>query len=227
MPKAFIGFALFGLLVLGALMAWSLSQIGSGSQEAEGEIPLSDISLYEDIQAPNAELINEFGETVSLTSEVSGDGYTVLSFVFTHCELVCPIMNGNVYRLTQELAGQPVKFVGVSVDPVNDTPERLREYLATFDGVAPGVWTMLTGPEGVSDAIVRSMGFVLEEDQSDANIIKLPNGETMRNIVHPVRFLIFDPEGRVVGSYRGNNPEEVDQLGRDLKRVLASRGLLS
>lgn len=135
-------------------------------------------------------------------------------------------MNGNVYRLTQEFAGQPVKFVGVSVDPVNDTPERLKQYLGDFEGVEPGVWTMLTGDPGDTESVVRAMGFLIEEDQEDANIIMLPNGTTMRNITHPVRFLVFDPQGRVVGSYRGNNPEEVDTLAQDLKRVLAHKGLL-
>jgi protein SCO1/2 len=147
--------------------------------------------------------------------------------VFTHCELVCPIMNGNVYRLTQSLRGQPVRFVGVSVDPINDTPERLRAYLASFEDVPEGVWTMLTGEVGQTESIVRRMGFVLEEDMDDANIITLPDGKTMRNIVHPVRFLVLDETGTIVGSYRGNNPEEVGLLEDDLKRVLAGRGMLN
>lgn len=229
MAKFMFGVALFLAVCLAAAMVWSVSQIRAASPAegiAEG-VPLSEPARFADMTVPETLLVNERGESVELTEELRGEGYTVLSFVFTHCELVCPIMNGNVYRLTQELAGQPVRFVGVSVDPVNDTPERLREYLGTFENVPEGVWTMLTGAAGQTERLVTDMGFLIEEDMDDANIIQLPDGRTMRNIVHPVRFLVFDPDGRVVGSYRGNNPEEVDELSADLKRVLASRGMLN
>ena len=55
--------------------------------------------------------------------------WTVLSFGFTHCTLLCPIMDGQLYRLQGMMDDlDNVQFLTVSVDPEHDTVERLGDY---------------------------------------------------------------------------------------------------
>lgn len=60
----------------------------------------------------------------------------------------CP---GPCYRLNQALAGlqsesdfKSVRFVSITVDPQDDTPEVLKDYAARF-AADPKQWTFLTG----------------------------------------------------------------------------------
>ena len=68
----------------------------------------------------------------------------VASFFFASCP-------GPCYRLNQALAGlqaesdfKDVRFVSITCDPADDTPEVLKEYAARF-AANPKQWTFLTG----------------------------------------------------------------------------------
>ena len=83
-----------------------------------------------------------------------------LTFIFTTCSDSCPILTAKLADIGRALGsdfGPRVAFVAISVDPLNDTPARLRDYAAAHRADAPG-WFFLTGAPGDIDAVVRRYG---------------------------------------------------------------------
>lgn len=75
-------------------------------------------------------------------------GKTVLlNFVFTTCSTACPVVSVELAKL-QEALPTPyrdrVHLLSVSVDPLNDTPERLASFTKAL-GVDRHNWAWLTG----------------------------------------------------------------------------------
>jgi protein SCO1/2 len=112
---------------------------------------------------PNTPVIDETGRTLSFYDDVLRGRIVVISFVYTSCRDLCPINTARLAAVANELRdvmGKSVFFVSISVDPQNDTPERLKAFKdAFYDG--PG-WTFLTG----EDAILREIGSKLGNDSN-------------------------------------------------------------
>jgi cytochrome oxidase Cu insertion factor (SCO1/SenC/PrrC family) len=215
-----------GAIVIAALAAAYIvpRSAETAPTAADDDIPLTDPGPYADFSVPDFALTNQRGEIVT-RSDVIGDGehYVIMDFFFSNCVLVCPLMNANMSLAQQRLVGHDVRMLSFSVDPVNDTPESLAEHAANLNADTDR-WTFLTGEEGEVANIVAALGFAhIAPDPDDANVIQIGDGKTMRNIIHPSRFLVLDPQGRIVGSYRGTNRDEAAQMVIDLKRVLAMR----
>ena len=49
-----------------------------------------------------------------------------------------------------------MSLISISVDPVTDTPQRLKAWAKQF-GARPG-WTLLTGPKADVDSVLKSLG---------------------------------------------------------------------
>jgi len=67
-----------------------------------------------------------------------------LSFIFTTCTTICPLIGANLGRLQTELGqslGEDISLISVSVDPATDTPQRMKAWGAQF-GAKPG-WSLL------------------------------------------------------------------------------------
>ena len=85
-------------------------------------------------------LSNQTGENFSFYS-LTGD-VTVVSFIFTRCIDVCPIITQKLRSVQLDLDDSlKVNFVSISVDPNYDTPEKLTSYM-NMHGVD---WPHLTG----------------------------------------------------------------------------------
>jgi len=193
------------------------------SSAASDTRPLMDPSAYEGMTIVPFRMVDQNGNTA--TEAILDGHWTVMSFMFTHCVLACPQLQGNMYRLAESstLRNEPVRFVSVSVDPVHDTVERLNAY-ATDMGVDYDRWKLLRSDAIQVQNFMSSLGFVPpREDGNEANRIRLPDGSTMGNILHPNTFLVINPNGEVVGRYRGDDRDEVAQLAIDLRRAISSQ----
>lgn len=108
---------------------------------------------------PDVVLINQRGERVHFSSEVLGHRIAVINVVFTTCTTICLPMGANFGKLEKLLgsrAGRDVILVSISIDPVNDTPERLRAWAGRFNQ-GPG-WTLLTGDKREIDTVLKAIG---------------------------------------------------------------------
>ena len=96
---------------------------------------------------PAFELTNERGERFG-SKNLEGQVW-VADFVFTSCPTVCPRLTRRMFEIQHRARhlGDSFHLVTFTVDPENDTPERLNQYARDHHAVAAR-WTFLTGSLG-------------------------------------------------------------------------------
>lgn len=95
---------------------------------------------------PSFALVDQDGRNVDFYRDVIGERRAAVNAIFTSCRGVCPLLGANFVALARELAGRgrdDVVLVSLSVDPENDTPQRLAEWRRARGG--PASWTLVTG----------------------------------------------------------------------------------
>lgn len=105
---------------------------------------------------PDFTLTTTTGEPFDFRQETAGK-VTLLFFGYTHCPDVCPVHMANIAAVLHKLppdVAREVAVVMVTVDPERDTPQRLREWLDTFDGSFVG---LLGSPDEIN-AIQQQIG---------------------------------------------------------------------
>lgn len=93
------------------------------------------------IAVPQINVITSAGEHRSLRDLLAGYA-TAMQLMFTSCRSICPIEAATLSRVQDALGGYPrsdIRLLSLSIDPDNDTPEKLRSWLERF-GARP-VWT--------------------------------------------------------------------------------------
>lgn len=107
---------------------------------------------------PDIELVRDDGKTVRLRQELDDGRPVVLSFIFTSCTTICPMISATLAQVQRELgpARERVHLVSISIDPEFDTPERLHEYASKL-GAGPE-WQHYTGALAASVAAQRAFG---------------------------------------------------------------------
>jgi protein SCO1/2 len=105
---------------------------------------------------PDVRLVRQDGTPVNLGEELNDGRPVVLSFIYTSCTSVCPLISHTLSQLQNKLgdnAGR-VHLVSISIDPEQDDPARLREYAKTF--IAGPGWQHYTGTLAASLAAQRA-----------------------------------------------------------------------
>ena len=112
-----------------------------------------------DVSIPDVSLITQHGDTVNLRNDVVGDRIVVIDFVYTTCTTICPVLSailGQVQADLGERMGKDVMLVSLTVDPLRDTPARLRAYSEKHR--AGDGWVWLTGNKQAVDDVLRQLG---------------------------------------------------------------------
>lgn len=166
--------------------------------------------------APAFALVDQEGDTVR-TRDLHGTVW-VLSFVFTNCTGVCPLITSKMARLRDSLAtagllGTDVRLVSITVDPARDTPPVLRRFAKRFGGSPPTQWAFVTGkpPEAVRRVIEDGFRVTAVLDTTDA-----PDPATNYQVQHSPRIMLVDREGRIRGTYSAIEPDALDRVMSDL-----------
>ncbi len=159
------------------------------------------------IPLPDFELTNQFGETVTL-EDLKGRPW-VASFIFSGCAGACPLLMKRLHDLRLELGDTDVRFVSITVDPENDTPQRLRQYGEIY-GAVDHDWWLLTGDKEKIYDLIRNGFEVAAEENYGAD--RIPGFE----FAHSAGFVHVDAEGRMIGQYESSAPAEVITLRRVL-----------
>lgn len=130
-----------------------------------------------DFTLPDVELVDQDGHTVHLPDLADGR-LVVCNFVFTTCTTICPPLAANFARLQallDEHGTQDVHLVSISVDALNDTPERMRAFGERF-GARPETWTLLTGPKRVVDGVLKSLGVFTPDKEAHTPLVLVGDG---------------------------------------------------
>ncbi|HYJ09223.1 MAG TPA: SCO family protein [Polyangiaceae bacterium] len=133
----------------------------------------------------------------------------VFSFFFTSCPTVCPrevqALSQVQRRLSPELK-ERVRFVTLSVDPENDTPEAMRKF-ALANGAAVSGWSFVR----TSAAATRLLGQELAAFAASSTVQAEPSG-------HTTAVYLFDGSGRLMQRY-GGSPLDVPRLASEVERL--------
>lgn len=114
----------------------------------------------------NFTLTDQNGDNWSF--EENSKPINVVSFIFTSCPDVCPVLTQNLKAVESGLDGEiadDVQFVSISVDPARDTPEVMTEYME-LHGVT---WPHLTGDNATLEDIWATFGVVVQRDVIDSH----------------------------------------------------------
>lgn len=112
------------------------------------------------LDLPDAPLSDQDGRQVRLRSDVLAGRIVVVDFIYTTCTTICPIYSATMAELQRRLgarAGHDVQLVTVTVDPLRDTPRRLKEYASRHTDRTEG-WAFLTGTKPNVDAVNKGFG---------------------------------------------------------------------
>jgi protein SCO1/2 len=162
-------------------------------------------------ELPNFELVDQDDQPFSL-DRMSGRVW-IANFIFTSCATVCPALTARMHDIQTRVADEDdIRLVSFSVDPVHDTPEKLRAYAHRFEA-DPARWTFVTGPLETVEKTVQD-GFKMTMQQP-----KVDDDPGFFDIVHGERFVLVDREGRIRGYFDAND-ESTEQLLRAARQLV-------
>jgi protein SCO1/2 len=107
-------------------------------------------------QPPSVTLVRQDGQRVSLLKELNDGRPVLLNFIFTTCSSICPLSSQTFAEFQRRLGPEAAKvhLMSISIDPEEDTPERLTAYAHQFHA-GPG-WHHYTGSLAASVATQRA-----------------------------------------------------------------------
>src|SRR5438876_12457596 len=151
-------------------------------------------------------LVDQNGKTVT-DADLKGR-WSLVYFGYTHCPDACPTALHDIAIALDQLGPkrEAVRSVFITVDPERDTPEVLKDYVASFD--AP-ILALSGSPEEIARAAKAYRVYYAKHPE--------PGGDYSMD--HSSVIYVMDPEGRFTASFtHQSTPEEIAER---LKKLLA------
>ena len=163
-------FTRIGTFLLILLMAMTLT---SAPAQADSKKYKRAIEKY---KIPDVVLINQDGKKVRLQSLLTSDTPVVVDFIYGTCTTICPVLSAGFINLQGKLGAlnQNVRLISITIDPENDTPKIMKEYLKRYRA-KPG-WDFLTGSRSDIDAVMKAFNAYIPDKMSHypLNLIRSP-----------------------------------------------------
>lgn len=196
-----VGALVLPLVALGTYFAfWRPARAEQGLRSGTFEPPR---------EAPAFSLDGSNGKKLSLRDHLGK--VVILEFGFTFCSLVCPVTLARLTEVHQKLgsAARDVQLIYVTVDPMRDSPERLREHLAAYNPSFLGA----TGTPDELAAVQKAYGVVAEQAVSQNQALGYVN--------HSSSLYLIDRQGKMRGLVPFGTP--ADDIVHDLELLLKMR----
>jgi protein SCO1 len=155
--------------------------------------------------APEFALTSQDGAEVTLASL---RGKVMVTFIYTSCPDVCPMLTDKMARVQDELGsdfGSKVAFVSITTDPERDTPEVLKGYAEAFDANLAG-WSFLTGEPAEVLEVAHRYGVA---------VVKAADG----GVDHTLLTTLIDEQGTLRVQYLGYRFDE-EEFRHDLQSLV-------
>ncbi|MFN0119408.1 MAG: SCO family protein [Blastocatellia bacterium] len=123
------------------------------------------------VSVPEIMVLDHEGRKLNFYRDLVKGKTVAINFIFTTCTTVCPPM-GATFAKVQTLLGEreDVHLISISVDPVTDTPQRLKAWRAKFS-TKPG-WTLVTGDKANIDQLLKVLGgFVSRKEDHTPTVL--------------------------------------------------------
>lgn len=151
---------------------------------------------------------NESGSTTSLDS-LKGKVW-VANYFFSNCKTICPIIMPNMAKVQKAYLDDPdFKIVSFSVDPERDSVARLDTYAQQL-GADTQQWHLLTGDKKLLYRFARNQLFLTATDGDGG-----PD-----DFIHSDKIALLDRAGHIRGYYDGTNSNDINQLIKDIRKIL-------
>lgn len=162
-------------------------------------------------RAPEFSLTNiDTGKQVTLAS--MDNKIKVVAFIYTNCPDACPLTMSSMMQMQNELKkkgsfGKEIDLITITMDPENDTPERLKSYEKMFHVDNTG-WMTLRG--NVTDTNALMTAFQIPP-------IKQSNGL----IAHSNQVFLIDKNRNERAMYDLTQENNVSKMISDLDTLVA------
>lgn len=131
----------------------------------------------ESYSMPDVTLINQNGKKVRFKSLVESGKPVVVDFIYGTCTTICPVLSAGFTNLQRKLGADSTKvhLVSISIDPENDTPKVMKEYLDRYQA-KPG-WDFLSGSRKDIDRVMNAFNsyFRNKMDHKPLTFIRNPS----------------------------------------------------
>ncbi len=186
--------------ILSLLIACSNQQEDFDIQQA-----LTDATyLGQGLEIPDFNLTDQNAQLA--TKDLLRDSYNLLFFGFTNCPDICPITLG-IISMIELIVNDTVNLIFVSVDPLRDSPEMIKNYLNNFNARFIG----LTGDEEELAKLWSALGITVHRMDD-------PDGSSY-NVTHNGTVFLLNPEGRMIGLT--NHPDDPVSLNQDIALMIS------
>jgi protein SCO1/2 len=111
----------------------------------------------ENYAVPDVTLLNQNGAKVKLRTLLNSKRVVMVDFIYTTCTTICPVLSAGFSNFQRRIGpdSKNVQLVSISIDPENDSPKRLREYLKRYDAKAG--WDFLTGSKDDIEKVANAL----------------------------------------------------------------------
>lgn len=137
---------------------------------------------------------------------------TLFNFIYTQCSSVCPIQTKALSEILESLPAKVksrVVFVSVSLDPLNDTPQKLKAFAQRMH-IDTHHWALITGtPTDIATLTERLKLFGTDPKKLQQAI--RPND-------HTTHLWLVDAQGRLMMRYMGNPVDKV-RIAQDITQL--------
>jgi cytochrome oxidase Cu insertion factor (SCO1/SenC/PrrC family) len=172
-----------GVFVAG-LLGGGLFVIGPKEVSAK-QLPFPAERIRTELEPPQFELTDQNGDKVSL--EGLRGRVVLLTAIYASCNTACPTIMVQARKATNALPEElrdEVTIVAVTLDPNNDTPDRLKEAAKAHHVEAP-LWRLVTGEPDTVNRVLDKMS-VSRRINPDTGVIE-----------HSNLFALIDRDGKI------------------------------
>ncbi|MCM2359295.1 MAG: SCO family protein [Geobacteraceae bacterium] len=125
------------------------------------------------------ELLDQDGRRVRFRSDVIGDRLVAITFIYSTCTTVCPILDSIFVSLQDKLGerlGKDILLISISIDPLTDIPPRLKQHAKKLNA-KPG-WTFLTGTKANVDKVLTGLDMYAPDITNHSPAVIVGDGRT-------------------------------------------------
>lgn len=150
----------------------------------------------------------------ALTTDNLRGKYVLVSFFFSRCSGICPMVTANVKRLREQLNDRRnVVFLSISVDPEHDKPAELREFRAR-NKIPFADWHFTTGSKSEIYELARS---VFQAD------VTVRGSKDAADFLHTESVYLLDTNLYLRGIYRTRGLPDMERLNRELGQLRSEK----
>ncbi|HEX2292411.1 MAG TPA: SCO family protein [Gaiellaceae bacterium] len=188
------------IVILGAALLGALAVVLGFVLARDGGEP-----DFRGSQPPEGLAMPEFAVGATSSGDLSGKAVAV-TFLDTQCTEACPIVAAQMGEAMRLLEGEDVVALAFSVDPENDTPARIRSFLARYR--AEEEVRYVDGTVAELRPVWKGFGI-------------LPSVDTGSSNMHSAPVRVYDAEGRWRSTLHPGVDLTAANLAHDLREALS------